>query len=219
MQLIEEKRLIKTMLSRRPRADSFVLALFTVLLVSVVTLYDWHVGGEFAASKTLVFSQGQFWRLLSAVFVHADLAHLLSNMYMLFIFSLFVYGYFGFAAFPVLSVAAAALVNMLAVLTYPPDVELLGASGLVYVLGGFWLALYFFIQRQYSLPSRLLRVSGIALMVFFPTSFVASTSYRTHAIGFAAGVALGVIYFFRKRKQIRAHEVYKTTLIEDIVYE
>ena len=196
-----------------------MMALFTVLLVSVVTLYDWRLGCELSVSRAEVFSQGQYWRLLTAVFVHADLAHLLSNVYMLFIFSLFVYGYFGFMAFPVLSVFAAAVVNGLAVLTYPPEVELLGASGLVYVLGGFWLTLYFFIQRQYSVPSRLLRVTGIALMVFFPTTFIASTSYRTHAIGFVVGVAVGAFYFLRKRNTIRRHEVYKTTLIEDTVYE
>jgi rhomboid protease GluP len=219
MQLIEEKRLIKTMLSRKPQADSFLVAAFLVLLVTVVTLYDWRTGSDLAASKEAVFGQHEYWRLFTAVLTHSDLAHLLSNLYMLFIFGFFVYGYFGIGVMPAAALMAAVAVNGMAVLTYAPQISLLGASGLVYILGGFWLTLYFFIQRQYTLPSRLLRVTGIALMVFFPTTFAATTSYRTHAIGFAAGLLMGAGYFFLKRARIRSFEVYKTTVIEDTIYE
>ena len=214
MQLIEEKRLIKTLLSKKPQAGSFAMALFTVLLVTVITLFEWRSGLDLSAERS-----GEYWRLLTAVFVHADVAHLLSNLYMLFIFSFFVYGYFGFLVFPVISLLTAVAVNFVAVMSYPPEMHLLGASGLVYILGGFWLTLYFFIQRQYSVLNRLLRVSGIALMVFFPSTFIPSTSYRAHGIGFLAGIIFGVFYYARKRTSILSHEVFKTTLIEDVVYE
>ncbi len=87
--------------------------------------------------------------------------------------------------------------------------RLLGASGWVYLLGGFWLTLYLLIQRQYRFSRRLMRVFGIALMVFFPTSFEPTTSYRTHFIGFIVGVAMGLYFFYSNKKKILAYEEYK----------
>ena len=221
MQLIEEKRLIKTMLSLKPSVNAFVMATVSVLLMTLTTLFYWRNDFDLAsylpAGQVEVFQQGQYWRLLTAIFIHADLAHLLSNMYMLWIFGFFVFGYFGFAIYPWISLLLAALVNGAAVATYAPEVHLLGASGLVYILGGFWLTLYFLIQRQYSVLSRLMRVTGISLVIFTPSTFVATTSYRTHAFGFAAGLLAALYYFYKNLHRIRSYEVYKTTLVEDII--
>ncbi len=108
-----------------------------------------------------------------------------------------------------MSFILAGVVNAFAILTYAPDVELIGASGLVYILGGFWLTLYFLIQRQYPVMNRLMRVVGIACMIFLPSTFSPTTSYRTHAIGFIFGIAMALVYFVRYKKEIRSHEVYK----------
>jgi rhomboid protease GluP len=133
---------------------------------------------------------------------------------MLWIFSYFVYGYFGFTVFPFVSFLVAAVVNAFAIMSYAPDMQLLGASGLVYVLGGFWLTMYFFIQRQYSTVNRFMRVTGIALMIFWPTSFAPTTSYRTHALGFVAGIIMAGFYFYKNRQAVRSYEVYKVSYVE-----
>ncbi len=80
------------MLSRKPQRDSFLVAAFMTLLVIVVTLFDWRTGAELSASRDGVFKLHEYWRLLTSVLTHSDLAHLLSNCYMLFIFSFFVLG-------------------------------------------------------------------------------------------------------------------------------
>lgn len=211
--LVEEKRLIGTMITGKPSVNAFIVASMTIFVMMGMTLFYWSAPQNWAqllpVVNALVFQHGQIWRIFTAIFVHADLEHLLSNMYMLWVFSFFVFGYFGFGVFPVMSFFLAGVVNALAILTYAPDIELIGASGLVYILGGFWLTLYPLIQRQYSVGNRLLRVSGIALVIFLPSTFVPATSYRTHAIGFAVGVLMGLAYFCKNKKQIRSFEVYR----------
>jgi membrane associated rhomboid family serine protease len=49
----------------------------------------------------------------------------------------------------------------------------------------------------------------MALMVFFPTTFETTTSYRTHFIGFVVGIAMALIYFYLQRKKIRDHEAFR----------
>lgn len=216
-ELIAEERLVSTLITGKPSIDAFIVASLTVLVITLVSLFYWQAPTVWSdllpAANEQVFSQHQIWRLFTAVFIHADMEHLLSNMYMLWIFIFFVFGYFGFGVFPVLSLFIAGLVNALAVYSYAPQIQLLGASGLVYILGGFWLTLYLLVQRQYKFINRLMRVLGIAVIIFMPSTFVPSTSYRTHAIGFAAGVLMGIFYFYKNKKEIRSHEIYKISLV------
>ena len=217
VQLIEEKRLVGTLITGRPSADAFIITTAVALFSVVMTLLYWSgpqwLADLLPAVQAPVFKQGQLWRVFTATFVHADIQHLLSNIYMLWIFGFFVFGYFGFSVFPVASFFLAGVVNALAILTYAPETHLLGASGLVYILGGFWLTLYPLVQRQYSVGSRLLRVIGIALVIFLPSTFVPTTSYRAHAIGFSVGVLMGLWYFRKHREQIRAFETYKISFV------
>ncbi len=216
-QLIEEKRLIATLITGKPAAGGFMIASSTILAMTLISFFYWQAPEAWAnllpAVNREIFHHGQLWRIFTAIFIHADLEHLLSNMYMLWIFSYFIFGYFGFSVFPTFSFILAGIVNLIAVSTYAPEMELLGASGLVYLLGGFWLTLYPLIQRQYSAINRTIRVIGIAMIIFLPTTFVPTTSYRTHAIGFAIGALMGVFYFFKNKKEIRSHEVYKINYV------
>lgn len=214
----EERRLVGTLMTENPNASSFLMAVFTVALSVAITLLFWSVPEAWAdylpAVRQAVIQEHQWWRIFTAVFIHSNLEHLLSNMFMLGIFSFFIYGYFGLKIFPLMSFLIAAAVNLVTLLGYGPETALLGASGLVYVLGGFWLAMYFFIQRQFAPLTRLIRVTGVALMIFAPTTFVPSTSYAAHGYGFFFGSVAAAIYFFMNKKSIRDHEVYQKTLVE-----
>jgi len=218
-QIIEERRLTGTMITRKPNPKGSRVALMTVLVIGFTSVLFWTnwLGAAhlWPAVNSAVFTGGEVWRLLTALFIHGDFGHYLSNMYMLGIFSFFTFGYFGWNIFLSLGLAGGALVNALAIATYGPNIRLLGASGVVYLLGGFWLAVYFFVQRQYSVTSRLVRIFGMGLIIFFPTSFVENTSYRTHAIGFVVGLVLGAIYFWRNKARIRSQEIYKVSYVTD----
>jgi len=212
------KTLIQTYISGKPRKSSYLVTLATLLLMAGMSQVYWHNLFGWAqlmpAVQSKVFEDREWWRLLTAVFIHSDLGHFFSNAYMLVAFSFFVYGHFGFGIYPILSIFFAGLVNALTILSYPPDVQLLGASGLVYILGGFWLTSYVMIQRQFPFVRRLVRTMGIAIMIFFPSSFVPSTSYRAHAYGFLAGMFLAVIYFVSNKERIRSAETYKIEAVE-----
>jgi rhomboid protease GluP len=215
--LIEEKRLVGTYLSGKPSKNAFLVATATVLTMVLATFFYWQAPLSWAnylpAVNAEVFHHAQTWRVFTALFIHADLEHLLSNMYMLWIFSFFVFGYFGFTIYPMLSFFLAGLANAIAISTYAPEMELLGASGLVYLLGGFWLTMYPLIQRQYSIVNRTIRVIGIALVIFLPSTFVPSTSYRTHAIGFAFGFLMALGYFWKNKNRLRSYEIYKINYV------
>ncbi len=211
-----EVRLEQTLISQKPPQGTLLMTSFFLLFVFLFTQIYWMdflgIARQLPAINKNVFIDGEWWRVFTATLIHSDLGHLLSNLYMLGILSYFIYAYFGLKIYPILTFFMAGLVNLICIYTYPLEVRLLGASGLVYILGGFWFTMYFFIQRQYSWLKRILRILGTSLMVFFPTTFEATTSYRAHLIGFIAGILLGLLYFLDHSKKIQKKEVYKTMI-------
>lgn len=200
----------QTLFTRRPRFFDSQLVVLWVALMAVSSWLAWQnpqLIERGAASSQAAFHQGEGWRLVTAVFLHSDLGHLLSNAYMILLLGFFVHAYFGWLIFPVAAVVAGAMVNGLTILSYPPEHQLLGASGVVYWLAGFWLVLFFLIERQRSWSSRILRVGGVGLLILFPSEFQPQVSYRAHAWGLALGVVAGLIYFLVKRRWIQAFEV------------
>lgn len=203
----------QTYLSRKPRKGSLEVALLTLFLANISSFFYWNgpfgIASKLPGSVDEVLRNHEYWRLVTAIFVHADLSHLLSNAIPLTFFSYLLFGYFGSLVFPCISLLAGTLVNLLSILTYPPGSQLVGASGVVYWMSGFWLTMFFLIERRYSVFHRILRALGFALITLFPTTFDPSVSYRAHAIGFGIGILFAAIYFLRRKKFFQEAEEWR----------
>jgi rhomboid protease GluP len=164
------------------------------------------LASELPATPETVFELGQYWRLFTAMGVHSDFRHLMSNALVFAVLSYLLYGYFGAMVHPVLTISGGGLVMALSLATYPPLTILVGASGVTHLMAGFWLTLYLFVERRFTLPKRLLRALGFGVIVLVPTVVEPAVSYRTHALGFGVGVALGVVYFYFNKEGLRRAE-------------
>jgi len=207
-----ERTLKRIYLSRPPRGSSGLVAAVTLFVTAVASVAHWQdwggLGDSWMATRENVFQDGQYWKLLSTIFIHADTGHFLGNALTLAILSYLLWGYFGFLIYPLAAYAFGMLANALTLLTYAPHSGILGASGVVYWMAGFWVTLYFAIDRRYSIAGRLLRCVGFSLAIFAPTSYDVGVAYLTHGLGFALGILFGVAYFFARRKYFRSTEYY-----------
>lgn len=204
-----------TWLSREPRRQALAQTAATLLaLVLGCTVYwtNWLGAGEWmSASAGDVFARHQYWRLWTTLFAHGDLKHLLSNTLLFYVLGYFLNAYFGGKVFPLAAFMMGGLINAFALRTYAPDTNLIGASGVVFWMGGAWLALYTLINTKLSLGQRTMRAIGVTLALFFPAeAFDPQVSYRTHMIGLALGIAWGLIYYYWRRQEFRAAEVLQT---------
>ncbi|MCX6127648.1 MAG: rhomboid family intramembrane serine protease, partial [Proteobacteria bacterium] len=176
-------------LAQKLKPNSLLPAIILLFLCTSLSLLSWRPGFEemFGATGQQVFAERQYWRLLTSLLVHADIAHLLANSGLFLIFGLFLRHYFGLWVFPGLSLLGGMATAALSLLTYPPELRLIGASGMVYFMVGVWLFLFIRFADYLSLGHRLMRSLAFTLVVLVPTQFEAHVSYRTHAIGFALG--------------------------------
>lgn len=210
--VVPTKKLVATLLSQKPSRSSSTITLFTAAVVTFVTLLGWYFpsfGNLLPVSAQDFFEYHQWWRPWTACFAHADVAHLLSNLVLFVIFGRFLNGHFGSWLFPLWAFVIGGLANLAVLPSYPSEVNVLGASGVVNVLGGVWLALFFMISRQYRMPGRVLRTLGVALLLFAPQEFRPEVAERVHVAGLVGGLAFGSVWFFIFKDRIRSYEVWE----------
>ena len=215
-------RIKKTLLSRSPPVGSANWVILFLMLFVVFSMLYWQQTpflSLLSASREQVIFQNEYWRLFSTLLVHDDFAHLASNSMFFFIFGYLLNGYFGGFVFPLLSLLLGGLVNGLVLAVYPAHSVILGASGMVYAMAGFWLALYCFIDRTQSVKMRIVKSVGVLLVLLFPQEFQPHVSYLAHAIGFLTGALSGSFYFLIYKVQMRKAEVLEEEPIEEQAQE
>lgn len=145
-------------------------------------------------SQEAVLKQHEYWKLFSALFTHSDMLHLLSNLPLFLIFGWHLRTFFGLRIFPVVTVLAGALANFLTVILYEEQTRLLGASGMLYAMVSLWLVYYVRFETSYKFWNKVMRATGFALILLFPTTFQENVSYLAHFWGFVCGMALGILF-------------------------
>jgi len=200
----------QTHLSKPPARHAGPVAAASVALLVVVSLAYWlDLGGTahlLPAVPQAVFDRGEYWRVVTAIAAHADLGHLGANAVVFGVLTYLVFGYYGTLAYPVLTWLGGGVVTLLALSTYGPRTALVGASGVVYLMAGFWLTLYLLLERRLRFAKRLLRALGFGLIVLAPPTLEPLVSYRSHAIGLGVGIVLGIGYFVARKDALRGAE-------------
>lgn len=218
-----ERKFIRNFLSKGTSSKgkySVFVILSLCLFASGHYWNDTHnISSFLTASYSSVVTKGEYWRLFTTSFVHADLKHLLSNSLMLSFLIYYVTSFYGSFISLFLSFAMATITNFIVLEFYGGSTTLVGASGVVYYLWGFWMILYMFLQTQLSLISRSLRVGSVFLILLVPTEYQPNTSYLAHYIGFALGMVIGLIYYLLNHSRLHQAEQWSVKEISDELTE
>jgi rhomboid protease GluP len=161
--------------------------------------------GSGALDSRLV-AAGQWWRLLTCVFVHIGIIHFLFNMYALLSVSSFVEEEIGAARYLSLFLLSGLGGSAASYLLHVRVISA-GASGAIFGLIGFSIS-YF--RRQGGVRAR--DIQGFmlrwALYAFIFGFFVRADNFA-HAGGFAAGFLLGSLMEIREEEKRRRAPVWK----------
>jgi rhomboid protease GluP len=134
---------------------------------------------------------GEWWRLVSGAFMHADAVHLAGNMVMLYILGMACEHAFGLGRYLFLYTAAGVAGNALAMAV--DDVPTVGASGAIFGLAGATIGMAFVHRRTLELrDARLgLVLAGWAAFMLITGLLTPFVSNSAHFGGLVAGLALG----------------------------
>jgi rhomboid protease GluP len=139
-------------------------------------------------------THGQWWRLLTSMFLHFGLLHLAFNMWALLVGGRLVERLYGSPAFLIIYVAAG-VCGSLASLLWNPAVNSAGASGAIFGVYGAMLA--FFLRKGTFIPATVMleqRTSAVLVIVYNLYAGLRNPGIdnAAHIGGLLGGFALGL---------------------------
>ena len=186
----------------RPRVTYALLALNLLLWVTLEISggsANAQVLIDFGALSAPLVVDGEYWRLFTAMFLHAGVMHILANSLSLFIFGQIVERTHGHARF-VLIYLLAGLFGSVASLTINSTGVGVGASGAVFGIVGA-LAAYFVANRRVMGDLGRQNLMGLLVLVAINIAFGLTSPGIDNwahvgglASGFLLGMALGPLY-------------------------
>lgn len=166
-------------------------ALFSADIVSMDTRVLVALGALYGP---LVFGYDEWWRLLSAMFLHGGMTHLLMNMFSLYIVGRPAEIYFN--KYSYLSIYFfSGLIGAVASLTMHPESVGIGASGAIFGLFGALTGFFIVHRERIGAQSKVFMKNVgviIALNVFLGLS-IPAIDMSAHAAGFITGLTGGMI--------------------------
>jgi len=175
-----------------------------IIFCFLASLYAWYVGSKnpTLVEQNLAFSlrnleAGRVWTLVTGIFVHANLVHLLGNMIFLYVFGntlesispdskrmLFAFFLGGLLSF------------LLSVPFFPADTTFVGASAAIFTLTAVVM-----LMKPLRWSWLLLMPVGMVAIVYFLYNAIAvyyqfqsNVAYISHIIGFSLGLPLGIAW-------------------------
>jgi len=168
-----------------------------------------QVLGNFALIPPLVFLKGEVWRLVTFLFLHGNVTHLLFNVLGLFFFGRMAAGIFGTPKFLFIFFAGGILSGVYASWMRFSE-PVIGASGAIFaIFGAFGAATYRLKDRIPELVWKrqmgILLVLALAQVVLDHSSFIKGISGAAHLGGLIAGIAIGLVMPLNIPKEIGAN--------------
>jgi membrane associated rhomboid family serine protease len=149
---------------------------------------------QLGAMQGFAVAEGDYWRLLTAAFLHAGFLHIAFNMYALYLFGPFVEHALGssrfIGAYLTMAIASSVFVYWLT----EPNVVTIGASGAVFGLFGMALILLIRAGRDVRTLLVLLAINAVI-------SLQGNISWQGHLGGFVTGVVLGAAIAYSPRER------------------
>ncbi len=177
------------------------LLLIANVLIGVITMFvDQSLVGKWAFRPKLV-KEGEWWRFLTAGFVHVGFAHLAFNMITLYFFGPFLEGILGPVNFFIVYFGSELAANALTFWRHKDNAQYsaVGASGAVSgVLFGFILFEPFemlYIFAAIPIPAILFAVLYIAMSIYSAKQGGGQIAHEAHLGGALGGVVLTLLLY------------------------
>jgi membrane associated rhomboid family serine protease len=171
-----------------------------IILCTLASLTVWIVGdNQNQILDYLVFSghnllDGRVWTLVTGLFLHADLTHLIGNMIFFYIFGNTIENELGDKWVLVPFFVGGIGSFLLSTLFYDPSVSMIGASAAIFTLTAIVMLL-----KPLKFSFYFLMPLGLVAIIYFSYNLLAAqidaegtVSYIGHIIGFSIGIPFGI---------------------------
>ncbi len=185
-----EKKLAKIFSPKKP-VVTYALIVLNIMVYLFLVLYDRNglIGGMLANNRLKVIT-GDYYRLITSMFVHANMVHLLFNMYALFVLGPQVERYYGKLRFSLIYIVSGLLGSIFSCV-FLKGGNSVGASGAIFGLAGsiVYFTYYYRATLQGTLRSQIIPVIIINLLMGF---MIPNIDVMGHIGGLIGGILISM---------------------------
>lgn len=181
----------------KPQLRKINFVIIACLIVSLVFwLLDSEVLIEYLAFSGVNLLKGRVWTLVTSLFIHGDIVHLVGNMLFLYIFGNTIEEEMGAAKTIGVFFIGGIITFPLSLLFYDATTPLIGASAAIFTLAAIVMLI-----KPLKLSIFLFLPQGLVAILYFVYNALAvysgtegNVAYIAHVIGFAIGVPFGLAW-------------------------
>lgn len=199
---IRTERSIKEYIRLYPVVSTLIITYLVIWIISDVLnltignlIYNWGVG------LNLLIFEGQFWRLITATFLHADMSHALFNSISLVLFGPALERLCGKMKFLFIYLGAGIIGNIASLFFLHPLQPHLGASGCIYGLFGAYLFIIY--KRPHLIDPQSRQIVLTIFIIGIVMTFIQpNINIYAHLFGALGGYLLSPIVIKGRRANI-----------------
>lgn len=139
---------------------------------------------------------GDWWRLLSCVFVHIGIIHLLFNMYALYMVGVYLEPLLGKKRYITAYLCTGIFASLVSLWWHDKPIASAGASGAIFGMYGVFLALLSTKLIPKQIRQSLLQSIGIFVVYNLIYGVKSGIDNAAHAGGLISGLVIGYLYYF-----------------------
>lgn len=185
----------KQFLKLYPVVSTIIAINFIVYIITMVP----YIGDEVfytGMSVNYLIGNGQWWRVVTSLFLHAGFMHVLFNMFSLFLFGPELEKIAGKARFLTIYFLAGIFGNVATFVTQDNMYATVGASGAIYGIFGAFAALVYYTRR--TMPQLKQVIMPLIIISVIITFLTPNINVAGHIGGLITGFLLGLSYFSPK---------------------
>ncbi len=171
------------------------------IIVYLVTLIP-GIGNDIVSwgvSFNFLIANGEWWRIVTSMFLHGGFTHILFNAFSLFVFAPDLERIMGKGRFILVYFASGLAGNILTYIIQDYSYASLGASGAIFGVFGAFAALVYYTRHNFpQLKQVVLPLVVISVVMTFLSSGINVTA---HIGGLATGFVIGLYFFNPKNKR------------------
>ncbi|KMY48326.1 rhomboid family intramembrane serine protease [Peribacillus loiseleuriae] len=187
-------------LSYYPLVSTLITFTIFLFFLDLLPILPEGILFEKGQGVNLYIASGEWWRLVTPIFLHSSFSHLLFNCFALAIFGPPLERLLGSLKFTVFFLITGILANIITFILQPPTYIHVGASGAIFGLLGFYLYLVLF--KKTHLPKQEVKtiytLIGVGVLMTFIQPKINITG---HLSGLAAGLLLASLFIQNRRKR------------------
>lgn len=149
---------------------------------------------ELLQSDNRLIAQGEWWRVLTAAFLHAGLTHILFNMWALYVFGPRLETQVGSVPFAALYIASAAGGGAASYLFGPANQLAVGASGAIFGLFGAWIYVAWRLRATPGGRAMFNQLGVLLLINLALPLLIPNIDWRAHVGGLVTGAGIAALW-------------------------